>query len=109
MANLFDTTNYPTREPDSLEAGDRWAWKRTDLISDYPSSAYTLSYVLRREITGERIAVTASAGSDGYLVEVSSTTTAVSIIYIGSIIGSASSTKSTLKSSSNTKTLSSNL
>jgi hypothetical protein len=76
MANLFDTTNYPTREPDSLEAGDRWAWKRTDLISDYPSSAYTLSYVLRREITGERIAITASAGSDGYLVEVSSTTTA---------------------------------
>jgi hypothetical protein len=76
MANLFDTVNYATREPDSLEAGDRWAWKRTDLISDYPSSAYTLSYVLRREITGERIAITASAGSDGDLIEVSSTTTA---------------------------------
>ena len=76
MANLFDTTNYPTREPESLEAGDRWAWQRTDLINDYPSSAYALSYVLRREITGERIAITASAGANAYVVEVSSTTTA---------------------------------
>ena len=76
MANLFDTTNYPTVEPQTLEAGDRWAWLRADLITDYPSSAYSLSYVLRREITGERIAITASSNSTGYVVEVSSTTTA---------------------------------
>lgn len=76
MANLFDTTNYPTREPESLEAGDRWAWQRTDLINDYPSSAYSLSYILRREITGERIAITASAGANAYVVEVASATTA---------------------------------
>lgn len=76
MANLFDTTNYPTVEPQTLEAGDRWAWLRADLITDYPSSAYSLSYVLRREITGERIAITASSNSAGYVVEVSSTTTA---------------------------------
>lgn len=75
MANLFDTTNYPTREPESLEAGDRWAWQRTDLITDYPSSAYSLSYVLRREITGERIAISTSAIASAYVVEVSSTTT----------------------------------
>ena len=75
MANLFDTTNYPTVEPQTLEAGDRWAWLRADLITDYPSSAYSLSYVLRREITGERIAITASSNSTGYVVEVSSTTT----------------------------------
>lgn len=76
MANLFDTTNYPTVEPQTLESGDRWAWLRADLITDYPSSAYSLSYVLRREITGERIAITASSNSTGYVVEVSSTTTA---------------------------------
>ena len=76
MANLFDTTNYPTVEPQTLEAGDRWAWLRADLITDYPSSAYSLSYVFRREITGERIAITASSNSTGYVVEVSSTTTA---------------------------------
>lgn len=76
MANLFDTTNYPTVEPQTLEAGDRWAWLRADLITDYPSSAYSLSYVLRREITGERIAIAASSNSTGYVVEVSSTTTA---------------------------------
>ena len=76
MANQFDSTNYPVIEPDTLQAGDRWAWKRTDLIADYPSSAYSLSYVARREITGERIAISASAGSDGYVVEVASSTTA---------------------------------
>lgn len=76
MANLFDTTNYPTVEPQTLEAGDRWAWLRADLITDYPSSAYSLSYVFRREITGERISITASSNSTGYVVEVSSTTTA---------------------------------
>jgi len=59
-----------------LQVGDRWAWKRTDLITDYPSASYSLSYVARKEITGERIAISTTGGSDGYLVEVSSTTTA---------------------------------
>lgn len=75
MANLFDSANYPTREPANLQVGDLWAWKRTDLVSDYPSSAYSLSYVLRREITGERIAITATGSTTAYTVEVASTTT----------------------------------
>lgn len=76
MANLFDSANYPKREPDSLQAGDLWAWTRTDLITDYPSSAYSLSYVARKEITGERIAISATGASTGYTVSVSSATTA---------------------------------
>jgi hypothetical protein len=76
MANLFDSSNYPVIEPDTVQAGDRWAWKRPDLISDYPSSAYSLSYVFRRDVTGERIAVSATPGSDSYVVEVASSTTA---------------------------------
>lgn len=76
MANLFDSANYAKREPTALQAGDLWAWTRTDLITDYPSSAYSLSYVARREITGERIAISATGGSTGYTVSVSSTTTA---------------------------------
>lgn len=76
MANKFDSVNYPTREPTTLQVGDRWAWKRTDLITDYPSASYSLSYVARKEITGERIAISTTGGSDGYVVEVSSTTTA---------------------------------
>lgn len=75
MANLFDSANYPTREPSILQVGDRWAWKRTDLVTDYPSSAYSLSYIFRREITGERIAISATGSTDAYTVEVGSTTT----------------------------------
>ena len=76
MANLFDSANYPTKEPTEVQAGDRWTWKRTDLIGDYPHTAYALSYVFRREITGERIAITASGSTEAYTVEVSSATTA---------------------------------
>ena len=75
MANLFDSANYPTREPASLQIGDLWAWKRTDLVTDYPSSAYSLSYVLRREINGERIAISTTGSTTAYTVEVASTTT----------------------------------
>lgn len=75
MANLFDSANYPTKEPTELQAGDRWAWKRVDFLSDYPHTAYSFSYVFRKEITGERIAITASGSTDAYTVEVSSTTT----------------------------------
>lgn len=76
MANAFDTANYPITEPTLLQAGDRWAWKRTDLITDYPTASYSLAYVARREGTGERIAITASETTEGYIVEVASTTTA---------------------------------
>jgi len=76
MANLFDSTNYPTREPTNLQAGDLWGWKRTDLVTDYPSSAYSLSYIARREITGEKIAISATGSTTAYTVSVASTTTA---------------------------------
>jgi hypothetical protein len=76
MANLFDAANYPTREPTALQAGDLWAWKRTDVIPDYPASAYSLSYIARREITGEKIAIAATGSLEAYTVEVSSLVTA---------------------------------
>jgi hypothetical protein len=75
MANLFDSANYPTREPTALQAGDLWAWKRTDLVTDYPSSAYSLSYIARREITGEKISISTTGSTEAYTVSVSSTTT----------------------------------
>ena len=75
MANLFESANYPTREPTALQAGDLWAWKRTDLVTDYPSSAYSLSYIARREITGEKISISSTGSTEGYTVSVSSTTT----------------------------------
>ena len=36
MSNLFDRANYPTQEPDELVVGDRWVWRRDDLVSEYP-------------------------------------------------------------------------
>jgi len=76
MANVFQSANYPTTEPTRLQAGDRWAWRRPDLVGDYPVADYALSYVARREGTGERIAITAGESADGYTVEVDSTVTA---------------------------------
>lgn len=76
MANVFDTANYPQTEPTLLQAGDRWAWRRPDLTTDYPTATYSLSYVARREGTGERIAITAVETSGYYVVEVDSSVTA---------------------------------
>lgn len=77
MANLFDTTNAATTEPEKIVAGDRLIWKRTDLSADYDNSAFTLKYSARLEGTGStEIEITASASGDDYLVEVASGTTA---------------------------------
>jgi hypothetical protein len=35
LANLFDTTNAATTEPEKIVAGDRLIWKRTNLNADY--------------------------------------------------------------------------
>ena len=82
MANLFDSTNYRTQEPTIEEyghpiiAGDYLAWKREDLNTDYPNTAYTLSYQARQSGNGTYvIAITASASGTNYLVEVSQSTT----------------------------------
>ena len=52
MANLFDSTNYPNVEPETLTVGDRWVWKRDDLASDYPLASYALSYEARLQGAG---------------------------------------------------------
>lgn len=78
MPNAFDSANYPGREPARLVAGDRWAWKRTDLGVDYPPASYALKYSLR--IAGSASTeIEATAGESGaeYIVEVPSATTGV--------------------------------
>lgn len=74
--NLFDSTNYPEREPKRLIAGDRWVWKRTDLGVDYPPADYALRYSARIEgTTGAEIAIDATEDGADYLVEVAIATT----------------------------------
>ena len=77
MADLFDSTNYPTTEPEVLTIGDRWVWKRTDLGSDYAPSSYALSYRARLAGAGStNFSFTASESGTEYIIEVGSSTTA---------------------------------
>ena len=77
MANLFDSTNYPTTEPETLTLGDRWVWKRTDLGTDYAPASYALTYNARLQGAGSTtFSITASESGDDYLVEGASSTTA---------------------------------
>ena len=71
MANLFDQTNYSDSEPAEIVAGDRIAWKRTDLGSDYVPASYSLSYSARLENNADsEIVITASEVGSDYVVEV---------------------------------------
>ena len=75
MANLFDNSEYPQREPLAFIAGDRWSWKRLDLA--LYSSGYALTYSARREADGgEEITISASISGTDFIVEVPSATTA---------------------------------
>lgn len=76
MPNLFDSANYPRKEPTELVVGDRWVWKRTDLGADYPPASYSLKYSLRLEGAGsDEIEINAGESGTDYVVEVESTVT----------------------------------
>lgn len=74
MANDFDSTNYPKTVPEDLIAGDRWAWKKTDL-TEY-GTGYTLTYELTLNGGAAPITLTATYSGGEYLVEVAAATTA---------------------------------
>lgn len=73
--SAFDSADYPTKEPSTLIAGDRWAWKRDDLYADYPPADFSLKYSARLELAGTEIEITATESGNEYLIEVSSVTT----------------------------------
>jgi hypothetical protein len=76
MANQFDSTYYPTTEPNELQLGDFWAWKRTDLSNDYPTASYSLSYEfnLIDGATVSNFTLTASESNNEYVIESTNTT-----------------------------------
>lgn len=79
MANLFDRANYPTQEPDTLVVGDRWVWRRPDLVADYPTADYALTYEFHEDSGGggsHKFTITATETTDDYLIEIASATTA---------------------------------
>ena len=78
MSNIFDRVNYPTQEPDTLVVGDRWVWRRDDLVSDYPLDEYALEYRFTEDSTGNTNAFTIAAteAESTYFVEIASAVTA---------------------------------
>jgi hypothetical protein len=76
MANLFDSANYAETEPSTFIVGDRLAWKRTDLGTDYAPASYALQYSARLENTATEITITASESGSEYIVEVGQAATA---------------------------------
>lgn len=77
MANLFNASDAPTKEPETIVIGDYLIWKRTDLGTDYSNSLYTATYVAR--ITGggnTEVQVVGTASGSDYLFTVSSATSA---------------------------------
>ena len=79
MANLFDRDNYPTQEPDLLVVGHRWMWRRPDLVADYPTADYALTYEFHEDSGGggsHKFDITATEAESTYFVEVASSTTA---------------------------------
>jgi len=76
MANQFDSTYYPTTEPNELQLGDFWAWKRTDLSTDYPTASYSLSYEfnLIDGATVSNFTLTATESNNDYIIESTNTT-----------------------------------
>jgi len=73
---MFDSANYAETEPAKFIAGDRLAWKRTDLGTDYAPATYALQYSARLE-NGGTTEITIAAGESGsdYIVEVAAATT----------------------------------
>lgn len=76
MANLFDAANSPTTEPTEIVVGDYIQWRRVDLGTDYPNTAYTATYVARISGGGaSEIQLVGSAYGTNYLFTANSETT----------------------------------
>lgn len=77
MANLFDATNAPEGEPLEVVVGDFAQWKRSDLVSDYPTDEYTATFIARITAGGtSEISVTATDGGDHFLFTINSAASA---------------------------------
>jgi hypothetical protein len=71
MNNQFDTDNYPTQEPDTLSAGERWAWVRPDITGAYPTDSYTLKYLLTLQSSASaQLVITALKTAEKHVIEV---------------------------------------
>jgi len=76
MANLFDQAHYAESEPSEFVAGDRIAWKKSNLGIDYAPATYSLSYSARLENNADtEITITANESGSDYIVEIAAAVT----------------------------------
>ncbi len=67
------TLSIPTKEPETLRAGDTWKWRREDL-ADYPAPTWTLTYRFKSPSSGFEI--TAAADGTYFDITVAASATA---------------------------------
>jgi hypothetical protein len=73
----MQSSEIPRREPPEMRAGVTWQWRREDLLTDYPASAWTLKYWLKQlAATGAHIELTATADGDNFVINTPAATTA---------------------------------
>lgn len=79
MTNIFDAANAPEGAPLTLYVGGFTQWKRSDLVSDYPTATHSAEYVARVSGSTAEIKITATEAATYYLFTVATATSALFI------------------------------
>jgi len=70
MQNVFDAAVYPTAEPRTAVAKDRWVWRRTDIAAVYPPASYELFYRFTNQADTTEVQEFFATEADGdYVIE----------------------------------------
>ena len=64
----------PTKEPKTVVAGDRWQWRRTDLVN-FPATTWGLTYYFRSNSADGQFDITAAADGTSFSIDVPPSTT----------------------------------
>jgi len=76
MQNVFDRGQYPSREPQTAVAGDRWVWRRSDIAATYPTAGFDLLYRFTNQSAPASTHDVDATKSDGdFFIEIESSTT----------------------------------
>lgn len=67
-------TDIALTEPTRATAGDRWRWRRNDLVAHHPASSWTLTYYFSNSAAG--FSLVAAANGEGFEVDAAPATTA---------------------------------
>ena len=81
MSNIFDSTNWKENPPNPFIAGDYFAFKRTDLSTNFPTSSYEVKFnaslfgASTASTSAAQISITATESGSEYQFTVNGNTT----------------------------------